>query len=133
MGENIGDLGGLEMAYSAYRRYVASHGEQPVLDGLTGDQRFFLAWAQVWRGKSRENALREQLLTDPHSPTEYRVDGVVPAGEAAARGDRAGPAAIAGAGRHARLTDQPSAATVTSITVAGCAHAATFIAPQTVR
>ncbi len=78
MGENIGDLGGLEMAYSAYRRYVASHGEQPVLDGLTGDQRFFLAWAQVWRGKSRENALREQLLTDPHSPTEYRVDGVVP-------------------------------------------------------
>ncbi|MEH6662028.1 MAG: M13 family metallopeptidase [Parasphingorhabdus sp.] len=78
MGENIGDLGGLEMAYSAYRRYVASHGEQPVIDGLTGDQRFFLSWAQVWRGKSRENALREQLLTDPHSPTEYRVDGVVP-------------------------------------------------------
>ena len=78
MGENIGDLGGLEMAYSAYRRYVASHGEQPEIDGLTGDQRFFLSWAQVWRGKSRENALREQLLTDPHSPTEYRVDGVVP-------------------------------------------------------
>ena len=78
MGENIGDLGGLEMAYSAYRRYVASHGEQPVIDGLTGDQRFFLSWAQVWRGKSRENALREQLLTDPHSPTQYRVGGVVP-------------------------------------------------------
>jgi putative endopeptidase len=78
MGENIGDLGGLEMAYSAYRRYVASHGEQPEIDGLTGDQRFFLSWAQVWRGKSRENALREQLLTDPHSPPEYRVDGVVP-------------------------------------------------------
>ncbi len=78
MGENIGDLGGLEMAYSAYRRFVADHGEQPVIDGLTGDQRFFLSWAQVWRGKSRENALREQLLTDPHSPPEYRVDGVVP-------------------------------------------------------
>jgi len=78
MGENIGDLGGLEMAHSAYRRYVASHGEPPVIDGLTGDQRFFLAWAQVWRAKSRENALREQLLTDPHSPPEYRVDGVVP-------------------------------------------------------
>ena len=78
MGENIGDLGGLEMAYSAYRRYVTEHGEQPVLDGLTGDQRFFLSWAQVWRGKLRENALRERLLTDPHSPAEYRVDGVVP-------------------------------------------------------
>ncbi len=78
MGENIGDLGGLEMAYAAYRRYVADHGELPVLDGLTGDQRFFLSWAQVWRGLIRENALRERLLTDPHSPAEYRTNGVVP-------------------------------------------------------
>lgn len=78
MGENIGDLGGLEMAYAAYRRYVAEHGEPPVIDGLTGDQRFFLGWAQVWRGLIRENALRERLLTDPHSPAEYRVNGVVP-------------------------------------------------------
>ena len=46
MGENIGDLGGLEMAYAAYRRYVAQHGEPPVIDGLTGDQRFFLAYGQ---------------------------------------------------------------------------------------
>ncbi|WP_298020484.1 M13 family metallopeptidase [uncultured Parasphingopyxis sp.] len=78
MGENIGDLGGLEMAYGAYRRYVAEHGEPPVIDGLTGDQRFFLAWAQVWRGLIRDNALRERLLTDPHSPGEYRTNGVVP-------------------------------------------------------
>ncbi|MCA1749265.1 MAG: M13 family metallopeptidase [Sphingomonadales bacterium] len=78
MGENIGDLGGLEMAYAAYQRYVDEHGEPPVIDGLTGDQRFFLSWAQVWRGLIRENALRERLLTDPHSPAEYRVNGVVP-------------------------------------------------------
>ncbi|NNC72502.1 MAG: M13 family metallopeptidase [Sphingomonadaceae bacterium] len=77
MGENIGDLGGLEMAYSAYRRYVAEHGEPPVIDGLTGDQRFFLSWAQVWRGLIREGALRERLLTDPHSPMEYRANGPV--------------------------------------------------------
>jgi endothelin-converting enzyme/putative endopeptidase len=77
MGENIGDLGGLEMAYSAYRRYVAEHGEPPVIDGLTGDQRFFLSWAQVWRGLIRENALRERILTDPHSPQEFRANGPV--------------------------------------------------------
>lgn len=77
MGENIGDLGGLEMAYSAYRRYVADHGEPPVIDGLTGDQRFFLSWAQVWRGLIRENALRERILTDPHSPQQYRANGPV--------------------------------------------------------
>jgi endothelin-converting enzyme/putative endopeptidase len=77
MGENIGDLGGVEMAYAAYRRHVAQHGEPPVLNGLTGDQRFFLAWAQVWRGKEREDVLRQQVLTDPHSPDEFRVNGVV--------------------------------------------------------
>jgi endothelin-converting enzyme/putative endopeptidase len=77
MGENIGDLGGLEMAYAAYRRHVAEHGEPPVLAGLTGDQRFFIAYGQSWRSKIREGALRERLLTDPHSPPEYRVDGVV--------------------------------------------------------
>jgi len=77
MGENIGDLGGLEMAYAAYRRHVAQHGEPPVINGVTGDQRFFLAWAQVWRGKEREDVLRRQVLTDPHSPDEFRVNGVV--------------------------------------------------------
>jgi predicted metalloendopeptidase len=48
-----------------------------VIDGLTGDQRFFLSWAQVWRGLIRENALRERILTDPHSPQEFRANGPV--------------------------------------------------------
>ena len=77
MGENIGDLGGVEMAYAAYRRHVAQHGEPAVIDGLTGDQRFFLAFAQVWRSQLREGTLRERVLTDEHSPPEYRVNGVV--------------------------------------------------------
>jgi endothelin-converting enzyme/putative endopeptidase len=79
MGENIGDLGGLQMAYAAYHRYLdeTSGGEAPVIDGLTGDQRFFLAWAQVWQGKYRDDELRQRLETDPHSPPYYRINGVV--------------------------------------------------------
>jgi endothelin-converting enzyme/putative endopeptidase len=77
MGENIGDLGGLEMAYAAYQRYIAQHGQPRVIDGLTGDQRFFLAFAQAWRSNIRPDALRQQVLTDPHSPPEFRVNGVV--------------------------------------------------------
>lgn len=77
MGENIGDLGGLEMAYGAYRRHVAQYGEPPVIDGLTGDQRFFLAFAQTWRRQDREDTIRQMTLTDPHSPAEFRANGVV--------------------------------------------------------
>ena len=77
LGENLGDLGGIEAAYQAYQRYVAQHGEPPVIDGLTGDQRFFLAYAEAWRSKRREGALRQQLLTDPHSPPQFRVNGIV--------------------------------------------------------
>ena len=77
MGENIGDLSGVETAYGAWRRYVAKHGEPKVVDGLTGDQRFFMAYAQVWRGKRREGAVREQALTDPHSAEFARVNGIV--------------------------------------------------------
>jgi endothelin-converting enzyme/putative endopeptidase len=77
MGENIGDLGGIEMAWSAYRRYVTQHGELPVIDGLTGDQRFFLAYAQSWRDYWRDGLLRQVVLTNPHSPSMYRVNGVV--------------------------------------------------------
>jgi len=79
MGENIGDIGGLQMAYAAYHRYLdeTSGGAAPVIDGLTGDQRFFLAWAQVWQGKYRDDELRQRLETDPHSPPYYRINGVV--------------------------------------------------------
>jgi putative endopeptidase len=77
LGENLGDLGGLEVAYAAYRRYVAQHGEPPVLGGLTGDQRFFIAYGYSWQTKQREGALRAQLLTNEHSPAKYRVNGVV--------------------------------------------------------
>ncbi|WDI30747.1 M13 family metallopeptidase [Hyphococcus flavus] len=79
MGENIGDLGGLQMGYAAYHRYLdeCCGGEAPVIDGLTGDQRFFLGWAQIWRAKMREDELRRRVLTDPHSPPQYRINGIV--------------------------------------------------------
>ena len=77
LGENIGDLGGIEAAYTAYQKYQQKHGPAPVIDGLTGDQRFFLAFAQAWRSKFREGSLRTRLLTDPHSPAYFRVNGVV--------------------------------------------------------
>jgi putative endopeptidase len=76
LGENIGDLGGLSLAYRAYK-IATKDTEVPVIDGLTGDQRFFLAWAQVWRSVQREENYRTRLRTDPHSPEEYRVNGVV--------------------------------------------------------
>lgn len=76
LGENIGDLGGLSMAYKAYKLGLNGK-DAPVIDGLTGDQRFFISWAQVWRSKYREEATRRQLQTDPHSPPVYRVNGVV--------------------------------------------------------
>ncbi|MEM6535149.1 MAG: M13 family metallopeptidase [Pseudomonadota bacterium] len=76
LGENTGDLGGLSMAYKAYRMSLNGQ-EAPILDGLTGDQRFFMSWAQVWRSKYREEALRQQLIRGPHSPPRYRVNGIV--------------------------------------------------------
>ncbi|RMF57127.1 MAG: M13 family peptidase, partial [Calditrichaeota bacterium] len=76
LGENIADLAGLTVAYHAYK--MALNGkEAPVLDGFTGDQRFFIGWAQVWRRKYRDDELRRRLLTDPHSPSQYRCIGVV--------------------------------------------------------
>lgn len=77
LGENIGDLGGIEAAYGAYQRYQAKHGKAPVINGLTGDQRFFLSYAQAWQAKLREGAARQRLLTDPHSPPFFRVNGIV--------------------------------------------------------
>jgi putative endopeptidase len=76
LGENIGDVGGLSMAYRAYKLATRDR-HVPVIDGLSGDQRFFLAWAQVWRSTQREENYRTRLRTDPHSPEEYRVNGVV--------------------------------------------------------
>jgi putative endopeptidase len=76
IGENIGDLGGLSIAYKAYKRSLKGR-EAPVIDGLTGDQRFFLGWAQVWRTKYRDAELARRLATDPHSPAEFRCNGVL--------------------------------------------------------
>ena len=74
MGENIGDASGVAVGLEAY--HLALNGQTaPVLDGLTGDQRFFLGWSQVWRSKYREDALKQQIATDPHSPSEFRVIG----------------------------------------------------------
>ncbi|WP_419756619.1 M13 family metallopeptidase [Brevundimonas sp.] len=72
MGENIADLGGLLLALDAYHKSLNGQ-PAPVIDGMTGDQRVFLGWAQVWREKSREAALKEQLTTDPHSPGPVRA------------------------------------------------------------
>jgi len=76
LGENIGDLAGIEMAYRAYKLSLDGK-EAPVIDGLTGDQRFFLSFAQMNRTLRREESLRNQILTDPHSPEQYRVNGIV--------------------------------------------------------
>jgi putative endopeptidase len=76
MGENIADLGGVLVALDAYHDFLGGK-EAPVLDGLTGDQRFFLSYAQVWRDKATEASIRRQVVTNPHSPVRYRVNGVV--------------------------------------------------------
>ena len=76
LSENIGDLGGLNIALEAY--HIALHGQSaPILDGTTGDQRFFLSWAQTYRENIRDEALQADLASDPHSPSVFRVNGVV--------------------------------------------------------
>ena len=74
MGENIGDMSGLEVAYEAYKISLGGK-PAPVIDGLTGDQRFFLAFAQAWRGEQRDDAIKTQVASDPHSPRRYRIIG----------------------------------------------------------
>ena len=76
LGENIGDLGGLSMAYQAYKLSLKGK-PAPVIDGLTGDQRFFISYAQAWRWKYRDAFARQLLQTDPHSLAEARVNAVV--------------------------------------------------------
>lgn len=76
LGENIGDLGGLSVALEAY--HLSLKGKPaPVLDGFTGEQRFFLSWAQVWRSLDRDEQLRKQVMSNPHSPSQFRVNGPV--------------------------------------------------------
>jgi len=76
LGENLGDLGGLTIAFEAYRLSL-NGAVPPVIDGTSADQRFFLSWAQVFRTLTSDAALRRQLLSDPHSPGQYRVNGPV--------------------------------------------------------
>ncbi len=76
LGENIGDLGGLSIAYKAWKIALAGR-PSPVIDGIPGNQRFFMAWAQAWRGKARDAYLQQQVLADPHAWNEFRVNGPV--------------------------------------------------------
>jgi endothelin-converting enzyme/putative endopeptidase len=79
LGENIGDLGGMAIAWSGYQKLVASDyaGKAPVIDGYSGNQRFFLGYGQLWRSLYTDGFLRRITLTDPHSPGEFRVNGVL--------------------------------------------------------
>ncbi|MDA6070883.1 M13 family metallopeptidase [Flavobacterium sp. AC] len=76
LGENIGDLGGINAAYDGLQLYLKAHGSPGLIDGFTPEQRFFISWATVWRTKTRDEALKNQVKTDPHSPGMYRA--VVP-------------------------------------------------------
>lgn len=76
LGENIGDLGGLSIAVKAYNMSLDGE-EGPVLDGFTAEQRVFIGWAQAWIGKTRDEAMRLKVSTDPHPPAQFRVNGVV--------------------------------------------------------
>lgn len=75
LGENIADFGGVSMAYKGLQLYLAENGRPEPIDGFTPEQRFFISWATVWRIKYRDDALRNQLMTDPHSPGMYRANG----------------------------------------------------------
>jgi len=76
LGENIGDLGGLTVAYKAYQMSLNGN-KSSVLDGYNGEQRFFMGWSQIWRRKYRDEELRNRLMTDSHSPSHYRVIGIL--------------------------------------------------------
>ena len=75
LGENIADLGGLKVAYAAFQRSLAGKPRPPAIDGLTPEQRFFLAWAQIWRAKETDQYLRNQVTVNPHAPALWRVMG----------------------------------------------------------
>jgi putative endopeptidase len=73
LGENIGDLGGINAAYDGLQLYLKANGNPGLIDGFTPEQRFFISWATVWRTKSRDEAIKSQVKTDPHSPGMYRA------------------------------------------------------------
>ena len=77
LGENIGDLGGVTIAYRAYEMSLDGE-ESPIIDGFTGQERFFLGYAQTWRAKYRDQSLELQVKNDPHSPAFFRVNGIMP-------------------------------------------------------
>jgi putative endopeptidase len=75
LGENLADLNGLRIAYAAFERALAARPRPPLLDGFTPEQRFFLGWAQIWRGRTRDPYARLLVTVDPHSPPQWRVNG----------------------------------------------------------
>ncbi|MGR5095995.1 M13 family metallopeptidase [Vibrio maritimus] len=80
LGENLGDLGGVTVALEAYKQYCKDtypNSEAPVINGTTGVQRFFLAWAQIWREKATVETIRSRILSDPHAPNQFRINGIV--------------------------------------------------------
>jgi hypothetical protein len=76
LGENIGDLGGLNIAYAALKKSMEGKPRPPLIDGFTPEQRFFLAWAQIWRQNITPQAQRQRILTDSHSPGRWRANGM---------------------------------------------------------
>ena len=75
LGENIGDLGGLNAAYDGLQIHLKENGNPGLIDGFTPEQRLFISWATIWRTKYRDETLRTQILTDPHSPGMFRAVG----------------------------------------------------------
>ncbi len=77
LGENIGDLGGLNVAYGGLQRYLRENGQPGLIDGYTPEQRFYISWATIWRSKYKDETLRTLVNTDPHSPNMYRANGPI--------------------------------------------------------
>jgi len=73
LGENIGDLGGVNAAYDGLQIYLKENGNPGLIDGFTPEQRFFISWSTIWRSKMRDEAIKNQVKTDPHSPGQYRA------------------------------------------------------------
>jgi putative endopeptidase len=76
MVENVGDLVGLSVAFGAYKRSLGGQ-PSPVIDGFTGEQRFFLGWGQIWRAKTRDEYMRQSLMMSAHAPAQFRANGPV--------------------------------------------------------